>query len=144
MPFTFNRLALLALACASAGAAPPAKTSGQMQREALAREPRQTPRPGPPARRCGWLSNPTPGNWELFDGDGEWLLGAQGGYQAPGLDSMPDMTTAGWRARNRSYGYGCACMTLRVDRASRQVLRIADARPRPLRQCSADRRLPRP
>jgi hypothetical protein len=139
-------LLLMGAAAASVAAGPP-KTSGQMQREALAaaqRGPLVRHSPRVTARRCGWLSNPTPGNWELFDRDGEWLLGAQGGFQAPGLDEIPDMTTAGWKSRNRSYGYGCACLTLTVDSASREVLRIANARPRPLKQCSADRALPRP
>lgn len=139
-------LLLIGCACAST-AAPRPKTSGQMQREALAAAPASKPlRPGAGvrAKRCGWLSNPTPGNWELFDGHGEWVLGEQGGYQAPGLDDMPDMSIAGWQARNRSYGYGCACMTLTIDPATRQVLRIANARPKPLKQCRADRALPRP
>ena len=39
-----------------------------------------------PERRCGWLQNPTPANWWLVDRDGEWILGVQGGYQAPGMD----------------------------------------------------------
>jgi len=96
-----------------------------------------------PERRCGWLHNPTPANWWLIDRDGEWLIGAQGGYQAPGMDTMPDMTTRGWSAVNGSYGYGCACMTVTTDRASRRITRIVSATPVPLRQCRADRRLPR-
>lgn len=128
-----------------ASAAPP--TSGQIQREIAAAE--GTPPPGPAeawvsARRCGWLSNPTPGNWWLFDGHGEWILAVQGGYQASGLDDMPDMSTAGWEETNGHYGHGCACMTLTVDPASGRVMRIADAKPKPLRQCHADRGLPRP
>ena len=39
-----------------------------------------------PETRCGWLDNSTPANWLLTDRDGEWLIGSQGGYQAPGLD----------------------------------------------------------
>jgi hypothetical protein len=93
-------------------------------------------------RRCGWLDNPTPGNWWLTDRHGEWLIGAQGGYQAPGMDRMPDMSTAGWVRTNGHYGYGCACADVRVDRASRRVVRISGARALPLRQCRADRRLP--
>ena len=34
--------------------------------------------------RCGWFSNPTPGNASLYDRDGEWIIGVQGGYQADG------------------------------------------------------------
>ena len=94
-----------------------------------------------PAQRCGWLSNPTPANWWLEDRDGEWTIGAQGGYQAPGMDEMPDMTTRGWVAVNGSYGYGCACMNVTTDARSRRITRIFSARPVPLRQCRGDRRL---
>jgi hypothetical protein len=93
-------------------------------------------------RRCGWLHNPTPANWWLVDNDGEWLIGAQGGYQAPGMDRMPDMTTLGWVRTNGNYGHGCACMDVAVDRASRRVTRIEMARPQPLRDCRTDPHLP--
>lgn len=96
-----------------------------------------------PQTRCGWLQNPTPANFWLVDRDGEWLIGAQGGYQAPGMDNMPDMTTRGWVETNGHYGYGCACMTVATDRRARRVTRIVSATPLPLRQCRADRRLPR-
>ena len=100
----------------------------------------------PPAveRRCGWLQNPTPANWWLIDRDGEWLIGAQGGYQAPGMDEMPDMSTAGWVEVNGHHGYGCACMDMVVDPASGDVLRISAATPKPLAQCRRDRKLPNP
>ena len=96
-----------------------------------------------PERRCGWLQNPTPANYWLLDRDGEWTLGAQGGYQAEGMDNMPDMTTRGWVRVNGNYGYGCACMRVTTDRGSGRVTRIFSATPVPLRQCRADRRLPR-
>jgi hypothetical protein len=95
------------------------------------------------ARRCGWLVNPTPANWWLTDRDGQWILGTQGADQAPGMDEMPDMSTAGWVETNGHYGYGCACMTITADGDGR-VTRIADAQPRPLKQCQADRNLPKP
>ncbi len=94
-------------------------------------------------RRCGWLSNPTPANWWLTDAEGQWILGTQGADQAPGMDEMRDMSTAGWVETNGSYGYGCACMTITAD-SERKVTRIADASPRPLKQCRADRKLPKP
>lgn len=93
--------------------------------------------------RCGWLVNPTPANWWLTDADGEWLIGAQGGYQAPGMDNMPDMSTNGWVRTNGYYGYGCACMNVSTDAASMRITRIRSARPVPLRQCRNDRALPR-
>jgi hypothetical protein len=99
---------------------------------------------GPVETRCGWLHNPTPGNWWLIDSDGEWLLGAQGGYQAPGMDEMPDMSNAGWVETNGHYGHGCACMRVSVDRRTRRVTRLQSARPVALRQCRADPHLPRP
>ena len=94
-------------------------------------------------RRCGWMQNPTPANWWLIDRDGEWLIGAQGGYQAPGMDDMPDMSTRGWVRTNGNYGYGCACMDVSVSRAEQRVTRIVKAVPRPLRQCRRDPKLPR-
>jgi hypothetical protein len=94
-------------------------------------------------RRCGWLSNPTPANWWLTDSQGQWILGTQGADQAPGMDEMPDMSTAGWVETNGSYGYGCACMTITAD-ADGRVTRIEDAEPKPLKQCRADRKLPKP
>lgn len=98
---------------------------------------------GAPERRCGWLQNPTPANWWLVDREGEWILGVQGGYQAPGMDEMPDMSTRGWVRTNGYYGYGCACMSVTTDRRSRRVTRLFSATPVPLRQCRTDRRLPR-
>jgi hypothetical protein len=94
-------------------------------------------------RRCGWLSNPTPANWWLTDSQGQWILATQGADQAPGMDEMPDMSTAGWVETNGHYGYGCACMTVTAD-SDGKVTRIADAQPKPLKQCRADRKLPKP
>jgi hypothetical protein len=94
--------------------------------------------------RCGWIENPTPGNWSLVDRDGEWLIGAQGGYQAPGLDEFPDLTEGEWKVTNgSSYGYGCACLDAKVDASTRRVERIDHIRQKPLRACSADPALPR-
>lgn len=94
-------------------------------------------------RRCGWLDNPTPANWSLVDRHGEWLIGVQGGYQASGVDAMPDMSIAGHVAANGNYGYSCACMVVAADRANKRITRIFSAWPVPLRQCRSDRRLPR-
>jgi hypothetical protein len=94
-----------------------------------------------PARRCGWLENWTPANWSLVDPDGEWILGVQGGYQAPGMDDMPDMSVRGSVAFNGPHGYSCACMTVTTDRRSHRVTRLFSATPLPIRQCRADPRL---
>jgi hypothetical protein len=95
-------------------------------------------------RRCGWLSNPTPANWWLTDRSAEWIIGVQGGYQAPGMDDMPDMSTKGWVNTNGSYGYGCACMTVTTNAKTKYVTKIIAASPMPLAQCRADRKLPHP
>ena len=97
-----------------------------------------------PARRCGWLHNPTPGNHWLIDRDGEWTLSLQGGPGVPGMDRVPDMTTRGWVRTNGYYGHGCACFVMEVDRSARRVLRVISAEPLPLARCQADAALPRP
>lgn len=102
--------------------------------------------PIPPAaeKRCGWLVNPTPANWWLVDRQDQWTLGVQGGYQAPGMDELPDMSTKGWVETNGSYGYGCACLTVTTDRKSGRITRVYRGEPVPLKQCRADRRLKKP
>ena len=103
------------------------------------------PAPAPASeRRCGWLQNPTPANFWLIDRDGEWLIGAQGGYQAPGMDDMPDMSTRGWVETNGHYGYGCACMNIAADPATGRVSLVSGATPKPVAQCRADKKLPSP
>ena len=94
--------------------------------------------------RCGWVSNPTPGNFWLRDRQGEWLLSSQGGYQARGIDNLPDMTTRGWVRTNGSYGYGCGCIEAVVDRRNHRVEHLLSARPVPLAQCRGMRGLRRP
>ena len=96
-----------------------------------------------PERRCGWLANPTTGNWWLTDRDGRWVLATQGSAPVPGMDQIPDMTTRGWVATNGSHGHGCACLTLETA-PGRRVLRVLAAEPLALARCRADRSLPRP
>jgi hypothetical protein len=94
--------------------------------------------------RCGWIVNPTPANWWLTDHQGEWELGVQGGYQAPGMDKLPDFTGKQWVKTNGDYGYGCACLTVETDAKEKRVTRILRAAQRPLKQCGADKKLKRP
>lgn len=97
-----------------------------------------------PATRCGWLENPTPGNWWLNDRDGEWTISIQGGYEAGGAE-LPDMSTRGWVVTNgMSYGYGCACLRGAFDLKRKRLSRLVSARSLPLKQCRADRALPKP
>lgn len=94
--------------------------------------------------RCGWFDNPTPANFSLFDRDGEWIIGVQGGYQVEGDWEGPDFKPRQWVSTNGgSYGYGCACLQLRVDKETHRVLEIKSSRVRPLSVCRRDRSLKR-
>src|SRR5689334_15642593 len=93
-------------------------------------------------RRCGWVDNPTPANWELTDRDGAWTVSAQGGHHAAGdLPEFPE-TTDYWVTANGSYGYGCGCFDVAVDSARKLILAIHRSRVLPLKRCQADRSLP--
>ena len=92
--------------------------------------------------RCGWFSNPTPGNAWLDDRNGEWLIGVQGGHQAEG--DWPDFKKNQWVRTNGNYGYGCACIKMRVDHETSYVLEIKSATARPLSACRKDRSLKEP
>ena len=91
--------------------------------------------------RCGWFSNPTPANASLYDRDGEWIIGVQGGYQAEG--DWPDFGPKQWVRTNVNHGYGCACLRLRVNRKTHEVIEIESSRVRPLAACRRDRSLRR-
>ena len=99
---------------------------------------------GEPAQaetRCGWFDNPTPANASLHDREGEWVIGVQGGHQAEG--DWPEFGPKQWVETNGHYGYGCACMRVKVDRETHHVLAIESARARPLSACRRDRALKR-
>jgi Protein of unknown function (DUF4087) len=91
--------------------------------------------------RCGWFINPTPANASLYDRDGEWIIGEQGGYQAEG--DWPAFGPKQWVETNVHYGYGCACLRLRVNRETHEVIEIKSSRVRPLAACRRDRSLGR-
>jgi hypothetical protein len=88
--------------------------------------------------RCGWFSNPTPGNAWLTDRDGEWTIGIQGSEPAEG--DWPTFGKGQWVVTNgSSYGYGCACMRVTVDKQEKRVLAIKSARALPLATCRKDK-----
>jgi len=102
--------------------------------------------PKPPGEmRCGWLQNPSPGNWWLFDSAGEWTVATQGGFQAPGLENVPDLTERDWVVTNgSSYGYGCVCLRVQTDPKARRITRIHTVKQQALKTCRADKKLPKP
>lgn len=91
--------------------------------------------------RCGWFSNPTPANASLHDRNAEWIIGVQGGHQATG--DWPEFGRGQWVRTNGDYGHGCACLRVRVNRQTHQVIEIESARVRPLAVCRRDRSLRR-
>jgi hypothetical protein len=96
-------------------------------------------------KRCGWLTNPSPGNSYFFDRDGRWILGEQGGYQLADEDEarLPATRRGSAIVDSRGYGYSCSCLNMQVDRKSRRAVRIVSGTALPLKQCRADRRLPK-
>lgn len=92
--------------------------------------------------RCGWFSNPTPSNAWLWDRHGQWTIGLQGGYHAKG--DWPTFNSQQWVETNRSYGYGCACMRVKVNYQTRKILEIKSAYAKPLKACRQDRSLKEP
>jgi uncharacterized protein DUF4087 len=94
--------------------------------------------------RCGWFDNPTPANIWLMDSEAQWVIGEQGGYQVPGDWNWPRFKRGQWvpaPGHVGSYGYGCACFQLRVNKQTHQVLEIKSVRPRPLSACRKDPKL---
>jgi hypothetical protein len=96
-------------------------------------------------RRCGWLDNPTPGNFWLRDADGEWTLSEQGGYEAEDFDRMPSDDSGERVVTNgSSYGYSCICLQVETEVRGRQRLirRVISGTMEPLSRCRRDPRLP--
>ena len=92
--------------------------------------------------RCGWLDNPTPNNFWLYDKDGEWTISEQGGYFVEEEWEFPIFKPKQWVHRNTgSYGYGCACFEMQTDRQTLQVLKIRSARGQRLSKCRRDKSL---
>ena len=95
--------------------------------------------------RCGWIVNPTPGNWWLTDSSAEWVIGMQGGYQAPGMDLIPDLSEHDWVVTNgSSYGYGCAFLRVATDAKTKHITAVHSVTQKPIKVCRADRKLPKP
>ncbi len=90
-------------------------------------------------KRCGYVENPTPGNWWLTDGQGQWIMGTQGSEAAEGMEAMPESFFGkGWVRTNGSYGYRCGCLTIDTDRAQQRISRVRSAQALPLNRCTAD------
>ncbi|MBC7932861.1 MAG: DUF4087 domain-containing protein [Rubrivivax sp.] len=91
--------------------------------------------------RCGWFVNPTPANIWFYDRHGEWTIGVQGGYQVEGDWHWPEFKPRQWVQENGNYGYGCACLRMRVNKETHEVVEIKSASARTLATCRRDRAL---
>jgi hypothetical protein len=89
-----------------------------------------------PTRLCGWWDNPTPGNVWLNDRSGQWTIAMQGMYEADG--DGPAFKPGQQLPKGAPHGYGCACITARVDRASKFVYSFTDAKALSPNVCRAD------
>ena len=96
--------------------------------------------------RCGWLQNPSPANWWLVDKDGEWILSQQGRYflSDESWDNMPKIRERDKVRTNRSYGYSCACLKVKTDKAAKRILQVYSGKSLPLKKCKADPALKTP
>jgi hypothetical protein len=102
--------------------------------------------------RCGWIQNPTPGNYWLDDGEGSWMLMAQGSDQEPlGMENMPDLSAGDFVQTNGYYGYACGCIKAETERSSDfgesfvgRIVAIYGVKQLPISKCRADKALPRP
>jgi hypothetical protein len=90
-------------------------------------------------RRCGYVENPTPGNWWLTDGRGQWIMGTQGREPAEGMETIPQsFYEFGWVRTNGYYGYRCGCLTVDTDRTGLRITRVRAAQALPMKRCTAD------
>jgi hypothetical protein len=94
--------------------------------------------------RCGWLENPTPGNWWLKNSLGLWIISAQGGPYADGAEKLPEPTPNRFVATNGNYGYSCACVSGIFDDHAQLLTRLDATRVLALSVCRDDKTLPNP
>ena len=91
--------------------------------------------------RCGWFQNPTPANYSLYNKDNEWFIGVQGDHQVKNFQ-IPAFKRGQWmNFFERSYGYGCACFQMTVDKETQNVLEIKKSYSKPLSACRKDKAL---
>jgi hypothetical protein len=93
--------------------------------------------------RCGWIDNPGPANVWFHDKEAQWIIGIQGGYQLPDINNndqaIPVFKPGQWvRTNVGSYGYGCACLRMRVNKETKEVVEVKSSHSRPLSACRQD------
>ena len=101
----------------------------------------ESPNTGQFETRCGWFDNPTPGNISLYDRDGEWIIGVQGGHQVEGDWEWPEFTPERWARTNVNHGYGCVCLEVQADHQTHEILAIGKSHAKELKSCQQDQAL---
>ncbi len=91
--------------------------------------------------RCGYVVNPTPGNYWLTDGQGDWIMTTQGDDRDPGMDQVPDLSEHDYVKTNGAYGYACGCIGGAFDVKSMQVVKIDTFKQKVLSACRKDKKL---
>ena len=95
--------------------------------------------------RCGWLQNPTPGNWSLTDADATWILSTQADEPNESLEIPSLNEKKGWFVKTGgSSGYACVCLSVTVDKQNQRILTASKGKQLPLKKCTTDRSLPKP
>lgn len=88
--------------------------------------------------RCGWLENPTPGNYWLTDKDGDWTISTQGKEGPKGMEYLVGFPSKEFINTNNSYGYGCCYIQSEASKESKEITRIFNFKALPLRVCKKD------
>ena len=95
--------------------------------------------------RCGWIVNPTPGNYWLSDKEASWTIMSQGSEVEPkGAENMPDFSAGEFVKTNGYYGYACTCMSVDVNKAEKRITQIHSVKQLALAKCKNDKSLPKP
>jgi len=95
--------------------------------------------------RCGWYAHLNEGDYNLIDGDGNWILGKNGQANVGGYDSLPYVNQArDYVSTGGSLGYACICMSVTMNPGGAGISSVESSRFVPIRQCKADPHLSDP
>lgn len=88
--------------------------------------------------RCGWIENPTPGNYWLTDREGDWTISTQGKEGTEGMEYLVGFSSNEFINTNNRYGYGCGCIISDSSKKTKKITRIFSFKELPLRVCKMD------
>ncbi|MEQ5835135.1 DUF4087 domain-containing protein [Marinobacter sp. NFXS9] len=91
--------------------------------------------------RCGWLDNPSPGNYWLTDRDGKWVIAEQGGKRAKNSELLLPSDESEYVNMNYGYGYSCSCISAETNKENHTVNIIHSYKQLPLNRCNTDKSL---